>query len=65
MPLDGKTAHHGGDVCVMCVLLAKKSSEWEVFVPPKCTSVNLIVYYGCPLSTMDAVSTAIFDGGGK
>jgi hypothetical protein len=23
MPLDGKTAHHGGDVCVMCVSLAK------------------------------------------
>ena len=23
MLLDGKTAHHGGDVCVMCVLLAK------------------------------------------
>jgi hypothetical protein len=23
MPLDEKTAHHGGDVCVMCVLLAK------------------------------------------
>jgi hypothetical protein len=29
MPLDGKTAHHGGDVCVMCVSIAKQSPERE------------------------------------
>ena len=23
MPLDGEMVHHGGDVCVLCVLLAK------------------------------------------
>ena len=36
MPLDRKTAHHGGDVCVMCdgdVCFASiKSSEQEFFV---------------------------------
>jgi hypothetical protein len=26
--------------------------------------INLIVYYGCPLLTMDAVSATIFEGGG-
>ena len=26
MPLDGKTAHHGGDVCELCVSLAKSGS---------------------------------------
>jgi len=30
MPLDGETAHHGGDVCVMSVSLANKR---EFFVP--------------------------------
>ena len=30
MPLDGKTAHHVGDVCVMCVLLAKSLPEFFV-----------------------------------
>jgi len=44
---------------------SKKSSEWVFFVPPECTSVNLIVYYGCSLSMMDAVLATIFDGGGK
>ena len=35
MPLDEKTVHHGGDVCVMCdVCFASiKSSEREFFVP--------------------------------
>ncbi len=32
MPLDGKMAHHGGDVCVVCVFASKKSSEREFFV---------------------------------
>ena len=33
MPLDGKMAHHGGDVCVMCVSLAKSlPREREFFV---------------------------------
>ena len=35
MVLEGKTAHHGGDVCVVCVSLAKKSSEREFFVPAR------------------------------
>jgi hypothetical protein len=33
MPLDGKTAHRGGNVCVMCVLL-------EFFVP---TGTHLVL----------------------
>jgi hypothetical protein len=33
MMLEGKTAHHGGDVCVMCVSLAKSlPREREFFV---------------------------------
>jgi hypothetical protein len=32
MMLEGKTAHHGGDVCVMCVSLAKSLLR-EFFVP--------------------------------
>jgi hypothetical protein len=32
MPLDRKTAHHGGDVCDVC-FASKKSSEREFFVP--------------------------------
>ena len=34
MLLDGKMAHHGGDVCVMCVLLAK-SLPSGFFVPTR------------------------------
>jgi hypothetical protein len=33
MALDGKTAHHGGDVCVMCVLLAKSLPGVSFSVP--------------------------------
>jgi hypothetical protein len=36
MPLDGKTAHHGGDVFVMCVLLAKSlPSVSFLFLPER------------------------------
>ena len=37
MPLDGKTAHHGGDVCVMCVSLAKSLPSGRVLFPPERT----------------------------
>ncbi len=37
MPLDGKTAHHGGDVCVMCVLLAKSLPSVSFSFPPERT----------------------------
>ena len=33
MTLEGKTAHHGGDVCVMCEASKKSSAEREFFVP--------------------------------
>ncbi len=31
MPLDGKTAHQCGDVCVMCILLAKSFPSEVIF----------------------------------
>jgi hypothetical protein len=37
MPLDGKTAHHGGYVCVMCVLLAKSLPSVSFSFPPERT----------------------------
>jgi len=37
MLLDGKTAHHGGDVCVMCVLLAKSLPSGIFSFPPERT----------------------------
>ena len=36
MPLDGKMAHHGGDVCVMCVLLGKGLLRGSFFFPSEC-----------------------------
>jgi len=33
MPLDGEMTHHGGDVCVMCALLAKSLQSSSFFVP--------------------------------
>ena len=33
MTLEGKTAHRGGDVCVMCVSLAKSLPRGSFFVP--------------------------------
>ena len=35
MPLDGKMAHRGGDVCVMCVLLAKSLPSRSFLFPPE------------------------------
>jgi len=37
MALEGKTAHHGGDVCVMCVSLAKSLPSRSFSFPPECT----------------------------
>ena len=37
MTLEGKTAHHGGDVCVMCVLLAKSLPSGSFLYPPEHT----------------------------
>jgi hypothetical protein len=34
---DGKTAHHGGDVCVMCVLLPKSLPSVSFSFPPERT----------------------------
>jgi len=39
MPLDGKMAHRGGDVCVMCVLLAKSLQRGSFLFPPERTLV--------------------------
>ena len=39
MMLDRKTAHHGGDVCVMCVSLAKSLQSGSFPFPPERTSV--------------------------
>jgi hypothetical protein len=39
MPLDGKMAHHGGDVCVMCVLLAKSLLSGRFLFPAEHTQV--------------------------
>jgi hypothetical protein len=33
MPLDGKTAHHGGDVCAVCLSLAKSLWGRSFYVP--------------------------------
>jgi len=33
MPLDGKMEHHGGDVCVMYVLLAKSLPSVSILFP--------------------------------
>jgi hypothetical protein len=45
LPLEGKTAHHGGDVCELCVLLAK-SLPSEIFHSRQnvlsCKAVNCI-----------------------
>jgi len=37
MQLDEKMAHHGGDVCVMCVLLAKSLPSGSFSFPPERT----------------------------
>jgi len=34
MTLDGKMAHHGGDVCVMCFSLAKSLPSKSFLFPP-------------------------------
>jgi len=35
--LEGKTAHRGGDVCVMCVSLAKSLLRRSFLFPSECT----------------------------
>ena len=35
MLLDGKTVHHGGDVCELCALLAKDLLSKSFFVPAR------------------------------
>ncbi len=37
MLLDGKTAHHGGDVCMMCVLLEKSLPSVSFLFTPERT----------------------------
>ncbi len=37
MPLEGKMAHHGGDDCELCVLLAKSLPSGSFSFPPECT----------------------------
>jgi hypothetical protein len=39
MSLDGKMAHRGGDVCVMCVSLAKSLLRGNFLFPPERTYV--------------------------
>jgi hypothetical protein len=44
MPLDGKTAHHGGDVCEQCVLLAKSLPSGSFClhqIALRCLAVNV------------------------
>jgi hypothetical protein len=42
MPLDGKTAHRGGDVCVMCVTLAKSLLSGSILFPRMHSGVKLL-----------------------
>jgi hypothetical protein len=37
MPLEGNMAHHGGDVCELCVLLAKSLQNRSFLLPPERT----------------------------
>ncbi len=37
MPLEGEMAHHGGDVCELCVLLAKGLPNRSFLFPPEWT----------------------------
>jgi len=49
MPLEGKMAPHGGDVCAMCVSLAKSLPSGSFSFPPnalKCSPVDSWVVYG-------------------
>jgi hypothetical protein len=39
MPLEGKMAHHGGDVCELCVLLAKSLPNGSFMFPPEQTQL--------------------------
>ena len=34
MPLEGETAHHGGDICELCVSLAKSLPSGSFLFPP-------------------------------
>ena len=39
MPLEGEMAHCGGDICELCVLLAKSLSRVSFLFPPERTLV--------------------------
>jgi hypothetical protein len=47
MLLDKKTAHHGGDVCVMCVLLAKSLPSVSFSVPAGTHLAVKLLTHGC------------------
>ena len=64
MTLEGKMAHHGGDVCVMCVSLAKSLPRGSFFVPAGTHSVQHYILKYSFAGTKDASGCITMTGTG-